>query len=150
MDRHIAAYYKNCRRIEEMFDAYERNPHTKEFDADWIEDVLLEWEQFVDDLRQIEWDGFADDVHDQAEIFHEMLAEIHEHAIDDEEEVIQDANQRLGQDAICNYQDHQLKAKYTVHSSLDEHKARQRLHDKIQMPPPTTRLTRNRLSLDEE
>lgn len=150
MDRQIAAYYKHCRRIEEMFDAYERNPHTKEFDADWIEEVLLEWEQFIDDLRQIEWDGFADEVYEQSEIFHEMLSEIHEKATDEDEEAVADANQRLGQDAICNYLDHQLKRKYMVHSSLDEHQARQRLHDKIQMPPPPSRLTRNRLSLDED
>ncbi len=155
MDRHIAAYYRNCRLIEEMFEAYERNPRTSEFDIDQIEEILLEWEQLIHALREVhdrDLHRVADEIYEQIETFQEMLAEIDESSVD-EEAAIEDANQRLGQDAICNYLDHQLKDKYRVHSSLDEHAARQRLRDKIQPPrtaAPPPRLTRNRLSLDGE
>ncbi len=157
MDRHIAAYYRNLHSIEEMFEAYERNPRTPDFDMEQIEEILLEWEQFIYALRDVdlpEYASLADEVFEQIETFQERLAEIDETSVTVEEDaIIEDANQRLGQDAICNYLDHQLKAKYTVHNSIDEHNARQRLRDKIQptsFPPLTPPLTRNRLSLDEE
>ncbi|MCA9913118.1 MAG: hypothetical protein KC496_07205 [Anaerolineae bacterium] len=159
MDRHIAAYYRNLHSIEEMFDAYERNPRTSEFDAEQIEEILLEWEQLITALRDVdmqEYIDLADEIFEQIEGLQEMLAEIDEKStVVEEDALIEDANQRLEQDAICNYLDHQLKAKYTVHNSIDEHSARQRLRDKMQPPrfapmPPPSRLTRNRLSLDEE
>lgn len=159
MDRHIAAYYRNRRIIEEMFEAYERDPRTDDFDSEQIEEILLEWEQLITALREEddlpEYDALADEIYDQIEAFQEMLAEIDENsAAAEEDATINDANLRLRQDAICNYLDHQLKTKYTVHTSVDEHAARQRLRDQIQpprfdpLPPP--RLTRNRLTLDEE
>lgn len=159
MDRHIAAYHRNLHSIEAMFEAYERNPRTPDFDMEQIEEILLEWEQFIHALRDVdlpEYTDLADEIFEQIEAFQEKLAEIDEKSVTVEEEaLIEDANQRLGQDAICNYLDHQLKAKYTVHNSIDEHSARQRLREKIQPPrftpmPPPPRLTRNRLSLDEE
>ena len=129
MYHNIEDYLSDVREIEAMFTAH--NMKESNFDSDVIEDILCEWQQFIDILRDEGETALANRVYEKIEEIEERLRDYEQEQIKQEEKaVIEEASNRLSRSAMENLIAKPIEMKNQPPDIGREHQAEFRLRNR--------------------